>query len=225
MFKLDTDAPNYEYDLKKAVKDGYLTYFRALDRTPDILRNGLTYDSLSEDEKEQYEDLFTEEDGTIPENIDGDRFKSIIMNENTIDVVLRNLMEEGLRVNNGDVLGKTIIFAKDHEHAILIQKRFRTLYPELCIPDAHDGVDYCVVIDNRIKFNEKLQREFKANQDIRIVVSVDMMDTGVDIPEVVNLVFFKRVLSKIKFWQMVGRGTRLCKDIKIISPKKHILKE
>ena len=220
VFNLDTDAPNYEYDLKKAVKDGFLTYFRALDRTPDILRNGLTYDELSPEEQEQYEELFMQEDGTIPDKIDGEKFKSIITNENTIDVVLRNLMEEGLRVNNGDVLGKTIIFAKDHEHAILIQKRFRVLYPELCIPDAHDGVDYCVVIDNRIRFNEKLQREFKTKQDIRIVVSVDMMDTGVDIPEVVNLVFFKRVLSKIKFWQMVGRGTRLCKDLKIVSPQK-----
>lgn len=129
-------------------------------------------------------------------------------------------MEEGLKVNNGDTLGKTIIFARDHNHAVMIQEEFRKMYPELCNPNATNGVDYCVVIDNKIKYNEVLQREFKNKQDIRIVVSVDMMDTGVDIPEVVNLVFFKKVMSKIKFWQMIGRGTRLCENLKVVSPSK-----
>lgn len=220
VFDIDTDTPNYEYDVQKAVKDGFLVYYRALDRTPDILKNGVTYDELDEEDKEQYEELFTEDDGTIPEKIEGKQFYSIITNKDTIRTVLRNLMEEGLRVNNGDTLGKTIIFARDHNHAIMIQDEFRKMYPELCNPSAVNGVDYCVVIDNKIRYNEVLQREFKNKQDIRIVVSVDMMDTGVDIPEVVNLVFFKKVMSKIKFWQMIGRGTRLCDDIKVISPSK-----
>ena len=220
VFNLDTEAPNYEYDLVKGVKDGYLTYFRALDRTPEILKNGVTYDELSDDEKEQYEELFTEEDGSLPEKIEGKKFYSVITNKDTIRAVLRDLMDEGLKVNNGDVLGKTIIFARDHNHALMIQDEFRNMYPDLCIADGKNGVDYCVVIDNKIRYNEVLQREFKANQDIRIVVSVDMMDTGVDIPEVVNLVFFKKVLSKIKFWQMIGRGTRKCQDVKVISPSK-----
>ena len=220
VFDLATEMPNYEYDVVKGVKDGYLTYYRALDRTPNILKNGVTYDQLDAEDKEQYEELFTEEDGTIPEKIEGKDFYSIITNKDTIREVLKDLMEEGLRVNNGDTLGKTIIFARDHNHAIMIQDEFRKLYPELCLPTNPNGVDYCVVIDNKIKYNEVLQREFKNKQDIRIVVSVDMMDTGVDIPEVVNLVFFKKVLSKIKFWQMIGRGTRLCPDLKIISPSK-----
>lgn len=220
VFNLDDEMPNYEYDLVKAVKDGYLTYFRALDRTPDILKNGVTYDELSDEDKEQYEELFTEDDGTIPERIEGKMFYSVITNRDTIRVVLRDLMEEGLKVNNGDTLGKTIIFARDHNHAVMIQEEFRKMYPELCIPSGRNGVDYCVVIDNKIKYNEVLQKEFKYKQDIRIVVSVDMMDTGVDIPEVVNLVFFKKVLSKIKFWQMIGRGTRICDDLKIVSPSK-----
>jgi type I restriction enzyme R subunit len=93
------------------------------------------------------------------------------------------------------------------------------MYPEYTL-NRPNGVDYCVVIDNKIKYNDVLQREFKEKQDIRIVISVDMMDTGVDIPEVVNLVFFKRILSKIKFWQMIGRGTRLCKNLDTISPSK-----
>lgn len=129
-------------------------------------------------------------------------------------------MDEGLKVNNGDTLGKTIIFARDHNHAIMIQEEFRKLYPELCLSNNPNGVDYCVVIDNQIKYNEVLQREFKEKQNIRIVVSVDMMDTGVDIPEVVNLVFFKKVLSKIKFWQMIGRGARLCQNLNVLSPSK-----
>ena len=220
VFNLDTEMPNYEYDVVKGVKDGYLTYYRALDRTPNILKNGVTYDELNEEDKEQYEELFTDEDGTIPEKIEGKDFYSIITNKDTIRQVLKDLMEEGLRVNNGDVLGKTIIFARDHNHAIMIQDEFRKLYPELCLLNNPNGIDYCVVIDNKIKYNEVLQREFKNKQDIRIVVSVDMMDTGVDIPEVVNLVFFKKVLSKIKFWQMIGRGTRLCPDLKAISPSK-----
>ena len=220
VFNLDDEEPNYEYDLVKAVKDGYLTYYRALDRTPDILKNGLTYDDLSEEDQEQYEELFTEDDGTIPERIEGKEFYSYITNIDTIRQVLRDLMEEGIKVNGGDVLGKTIIFARDHNHAIIIQDEFRKMYPELCNPKAVNGVDYCVVIDNKIKYNEILQKEFKYKQDIRIVVSVDMMDTGVDIPEVVNLVFFKRIMSKTKFWQMIGRGTRLCDNANVISPSK-----
>lgn len=205
---------------KKVVKDGFLVYYRALDRTPDILKNGVTYEELDEEDKEQYEELFTDDDGTIPEKIEGKQFYSVITNKDTIRTVLRDLMEEGIKVNNGDTLGKTIIFARDHNHAVMIQEEFRKMYPELCNPNAANGVDYCVVIDNRIRYNEVLQREFKNKQDIRIVVSVDMMDTGVDIPEVVNLVFFKKVMSKIKFWQMIGRGTRLCDNLKSISPSK-----
>lgn len=220
VFNLDTDMPNYEYDLVKAVKDGYLTYFRALDRTPELLRNGATYENLPEDEKEQYEDLFMEEDGEIPEHVDGNAFWSTVMNKDTIRAVLKELMHEGLYVDNGNVLGKTIIFARNHKHAVEIQNVFREMYPELCDPNAYGGTDYCVIIDNQERYNEKLQREFKSTQKIRIVISVDMMDTGVDIPEVVNLVFFKKVLSKIKFWQMIGRGTRLCPNLKVVSPSK-----
>lgn len=220
VFNLADDEPNYEYDVVKAVKDGYLTYYRALDRTPDILKNGVTYSELSEEEQEQYEDLFTEDDGSLPEKIEGKDFYSVITNIDTIREVLRNVMEEGIRVDNGDRLGKTIIFARDHNHAVKIKEVFDETFPELCLPTNRNGVDYCVVIDNQVKYNEVLQREFKNKQDIRIVVSVDMMDTGVDIPEVVNLVFFKKILSKIKFWQMIGRGTRLCEDIKVKSPSK-----
>ena len=220
VFNLDTEVPNYEYDVVRGVKDGYLTYYRALDRTPEILKNGVVYDELSPGEQEEYEDKFTDDEGNIPEKIEGKEFYNVITNRDTIRRVLQTLMDEGLYVDNGDVLGKTIIFARDHNHAILIQEEFRKMFPDKCLPNNPNGVDYCVVIDNQIKYNEVLQREFKEKQSIRIVVSVDMMDTGVDIPEVVNLVFFKKVLSKIKFWQMIGRGTRLCEGLKVLSPSK-----
>lgn len=219
VFNLDTDMPNYEYDLIRGVRDGYLTYYRALDRTPDILKNGLKYEDLDDEEKEQYEDRFTDDEGDIPPVVEGEKFYSIITNIDTIREVLKNLMDEGIKVNHGQTLGKTIIFARDHNHAVKILECFREMYPEYTL-NRPNGVDYCVVIDNKIKYNDVLQREFKEKQDIRIVISVDMMDTGVDIPEVVNLVFFKRILSKIKFWQMIGRGTRLCKNLNTISPSK-----
>ena len=220
VFNLDSEVPNYEYDVVRGVKDGYLTYYRALDRTPEILKNGVVYDELSPDEQEEYEDKFTDEEGNIPEKIEGKEFYNVITNRDTIRKVLQTLMDEGIYVENGDLLGKTIIFAKDHNHAVMIQEEFRKMFPDKCLPKNPNGVDYCVVIDNQIKYNEVLQREFKEKQSIRIVVSVDMMDTGVDIPEVVNLVFFKKVLSKIKFWQMIGRGTRLCEGLKVLSPSK-----
>lgn len=220
VFNIDKDIPNYEYDIVRGVKDGFLTYYRALDRTPDILKNGVVYDNLTPEEQEEYEDKFTEDDGTIPPLIEGKEFYNVITNKDTIREVLKDLMNEGIYVNNGDVLGKTIIFARDHNHAMAIQEEFKNLFPELCYTNNPNGVDYCVVIDNQIRYNEILQREFKEHQQIRIVISVDMMDTGVDIPEVVNLVFFKKVLSKIKFWQMIGRGTRICKDIKVYSAGK-----
>ncbi|MBQ7250158.1 MAG: DEAD/DEAH box helicase family protein [Bacilli bacterium] len=220
VFNLDTEVPNYEYDVIRGVKDGYLTYYRALDRTPEILKNGVVYDELPPDEQEEYEDKFTDDEGNIPEKIEGKEFYNVITNRDTIRKVLQTLMDEGVYVENGDLLGKTIIFAKDHNHAVMIQEEFRAMFPDKCLSKNPNGVDFCVVIDNQIKYNEVLQREFKEKQSIRIVVSVDMMDTGVDIPEVVNLVFFKKVLSKIKFWQMIGRGTRLCEGLKVLSPSK-----
>ena len=218
VFNIDDDTPNYEYEMVKGVKDGYLTYFRALDRTPDILKNGLTRENLSDEEKEKYDDLFSDEGEEPPEHIEGKHFYSTITNLDTIRKVLRELMDEGIYTNNGDVLGKTIIFARDKKHADLIVKTFREMYPELSLPRNESGIDYCVAIYDQIRFNEVLQREFKVGQQIRIVVSVDMMDTGVDVPDVVNLVFFKKVFSVIKFWQMIGRGTRICKNLNVLAP-------
>lgn len=215
LFNLPKGEPTFSYDYETAVKEGFLVDFHAFERTTKLLKSGLRYDELTKEEQEQYENLFADEDGNLPKQIDGEEFRKRIMNIDTIDNVLQTLMNEGMRVNGGEKLGKTIIFAANHFHAEKIVDRFNTLYPEL------GGKDFCKLIDNYVNYAQTLIDDFsKKNVEPTIAVSVDMLDTGIDVPEVVNLVFFKRVFSKIKFWQMIGRGTRTCKELNVYSPSK-----
>ncbi len=215
LFDLPKGEPTFSYDYETAVKEGFLVDFHAFERTTQLLKCGLKYDSLSEEEKEQYEDLFADEDGNLPKEIDGEEFKKRIMNDNTIDNVIQTLMNEGMRISGGEKLGKTIIFAANHFHAQKIVDRFNILYPDL------GGKGFCKLIDNYVNYAQTLIDDFsKKDGEPTIAVSVDMLDTGIDVPEVVNLVFFKRVFSKIKFWQMIGRGTRTCKELNVYSPNK-----
>ena len=212
LFDLPKGEPTYYYDYETAVNEGYLVDYYAIDKTTQILSSGLRYDDLSEEEKEQYEELFSDEEGNIPEYIDSRKFYDEIINLNTVDKVLQTLMNEGLSVQGGDRLGKTIIFAQDHDHAQIIVERFRKLYPE-------KGNDFCQLVDYKVKHSSRIIEEFKiADRNPIIAVSVDKLDTGIDVPEVLNLVFFKRMFSIIKFWQMIGRGTRTCKDLNVYSP-------
>ena len=213
VFDLPSGEPTFAYDYKTAVKEGFLVDFHAFERTTNILKNGLKYKDLSPEEKEQYETLFTEE-GTFPKEIDAKLFQKTILNQETIDRVLQTVMNEGLKIQGGDKLGKTIIFAYNHRHAEEIVNRFHLLYPE-------KGNDYCKLIDYSIGYSQTLIEEFSnPKSDFTIAVSVDMLDTGIDVPEVLNLVFFKRVFSQIKFWQMIGRGTRVCKNLDVFSPSR-----
>lgn len=212
VFDLPKGEPTYSYDYETAVKERFLVDFHVFDRTTNLLKNGLRHSDLPEDEKEQYETLFEDEEGLFPEEIDHDEFYRRVLNDNTIDIVLNTIMTEGLRVKNGEVLGKTIIFAVKHEHAKRIVERFNILYPE-------KGPNFCKLVDNYVNYAQNLISEFQIpDNDFRIAVSVDMMDTGVDVQEVTNLVFFKRVFSKIKFWQMIGRGTRVRPELNVLSP-------
>ncbi len=209
---LNTDEPTFEVKFEEAVNLNYLVSYRAFDKTSNILKNGLKYSELTDEEKLEYEALFADETGAIPESIEGKKFLRYIFNNDTIDKMFADLFASGLRVENGNKLGKTLIFAVDHNHAIKIADRFKIKYPHL-------GDEFCQVIDNQIKKNKTRQDNFaKKDSNPQIVVSVDMMDTGVDIPEILNLVFFKRVLSRIKFDQMWGRGTRTCEDLRAITP-------
>ncbi|MGE7635592.1 DEAD/DEAH box helicase family protein [Bacillus paramycoides] len=204
IFGLETGAPTYAYELEQAVKNDYLVEYRTIEATSKILDDGLRYDELSDEEKEQYEDTFNEEAG---EEISNSAINQWLFNDNTIDQVLNDLMEKGIKVEGGDKLGKTIIFANNSKHAKHIVERFNHIYPE------YNG-KFASQIDYKVDYVQTLIDDFSTKDKYpQIAVSVDMLDTGVDIPEVVNLVFFKKVRSKSKFWQMIGRGTRLCPDL------------
>lgn len=212
MFEMKNGHPDFCYELEQAIEDGYLVGFSVLDKTTDAMRRGICYDDLSDEEKEIFEDAFATGDsddvdftGTV---IDADKIrKRNIINLGTIDAMLNDLMKNGLKIDGGDRLGKTIIFASSHLEAEKIVERFQNLYPYL-------GLDYCKLIDSQVADNLSLIDSFgERGQLPQIAVSVDMMDTGIDVPDVLNLVFFKRVGSKIKFLQMIGRGTRLSQDV------------
>lgn len=206
IFELEKGVPTYGYELAQAVKDGYLVDYLSVETQTNFIENGITYNELSEEEREEYEKTFENEDGEIPERIDSSALSTWIFNEDTVKKVLHILMTEGLKINYGEKIGKTIIFAKNHKHAEFILKVFNKEYPHL--------VDYADVIDNHVKFSQNAIDDFSDPKKLpQIAISVDMLDTGIDVPEVLNLVFFKKVMSKAKFWQMIGRGTRLCSGL------------
>lgn len=206
MFNMESGVPTYAYELKEAVRDEYLVPYISVETTVKFLHEGIFYDELSDAEKEEYEDTFRDEE-ELPEFITSDKLNSWLFNADTIDKVLAMVMERGTKVEGGDKLGKTIVFAKNHNHAVLIVERFNKLYP-------HYKGGFAQVIDNRVNYAQDLIDKFSDVAKMpQIAVSVDMLDTGIDVPEVVNLVFFKKVFSKAKFWQMIGRGTRLCPNL------------
>lgn len=203
VFELENGVPTYGYELAQAVKDGYLVDFLSVETSLKFIDQGIVYDELSEEDKEAYEDTFKNENGELPESISSSALNSWIFNEDTIKKALHILMTEGIRINYGEKLGKTIIFAKNHNHAEKILEVFGKEYPKLA--------GYAVVIDNYMTYAQSVIDEFSEPDKLpQIAISVDMLDTGIDVPEVLNLVFFKKVMSKAKFWQMIGRGTRLC---------------
>lgn len=206
IFELENGVPTYGYELAQAVKDGYLVDFISAETKLKFIEQGIVYDDLSDEDKAAYEDTFTDEDGKMPESIASSALNQWIFNEDTIRQVLHIVMEQGIRIDYGNKLGKTIIFAKNHAHAEKIFEVFGKEHPHL--------PGYAKVIDNYINYAQSAIDEFsEANKLPQIAISVDMLDTGIDIPEIVNLVFFKKVMSKAKFWQMIGRGTRLCEGL------------
>ncbi len=203
IFELQSGIPTYGYELAQAVKDGYLVDFISVETTLKFIQEGIVYDELSEEDREAYEDTFEDENGELPESIASSALNEWIFNEDTIREVLRILMKEGLKIDYGNRIGKSIIFAKNHKHAEEILKNFGKEFPHL--------PGWAKVIDNYMTYAQSAIDEFSEPDKLpQIAISVDMLDTGIDVPEVLNLVFFKKVMSKAKFWQMIGRGTRLC---------------
>lgn len=216
VFNLEQGEPNFDYELEEAVADGFLNPYEVINKKSKIITEGIKYDDLSEEEKEQLEKVY-EYENKISDNLEvllmgrrdfnpSEMYK-YLFNNDTVDKVLQDLMNEGLKIDGNEKIGKTIIFAYNHTHAVQIVERFHLLYPQY-------GHDFCVLIDNTVNYSQNLIDNFEQrDNNPQIAVSVDMLDTGIDVPDILNLVFFKVVKSKIKFQQMIGRGTRLSDDI------------
>ena len=203
VFELENGVPTYGYELAQAVRDGFLVDFVSVETQLKFIQQGIVYDELSEEDKRAYEDTFEDENGELPERIASSALNEWVFNRDTIRQVLHILMTDGLKIDYGNKLGKSIIFAKSHTHAEKILEVFGQEYPHL--------PGFAKVIDNYMTYAQSAIDEFsEADKLPQIAISVDMLDTGIDVPEVLNLVFFKKVMSKAKFWQMIGRGTRLC---------------
>lgn len=206
LFDLEDGVPTDAYSLEEAVADGHLVPPQAISVPLKIVRSGLRYDDLSDEEKEQWDMLEWGEEEP-PDSVDAAEINKRLFNTETVDLVIAHLMENGVKVEGGDRLGKTIIFAKNQAHAEFIAKRFDLAYKNLA---GH----FARVITYKVDYAQSLIDAFSTKDKApHIAISVDMLDTGIDVPEVVNLVFFKPVRSKTKFWQMMGRGTRLCPDL------------
>ncbi|EOV6320641.1 DEAD/DEAH box helicase family protein [Vibrio parahaemolyticus] len=208
MFDCETTDPTFEFGLDAAINNEppYLVPFRVKDLTTGFLRDGIHYNDLSDKQKRQLEEELGVEEAQQT-TVAGKDIGRKIFSEKTDRIILENLMNNGIKDETGSLVGKSIIFAQRQEHAEQLEKLFCKLYPQY-------GTKVCKVIHNKVPHVDSLIKEFKnSHNDFRIAISVDMLDTGIDVPEVVNLVFAKPVKSWVKFWQMIGRGTRLCKDL------------
>jgi type I restriction enzyme R subunit len=207
LFDLEDGVPTDAYSLEDAVDDGYLVPPKAVSVPLKFQREGIRYEDLPEEDREVWDALEWSEDGEVPDRVDADAVNKWLFNVDTVDKVLAHVMTRGLKVAGGDCLGKTIVFAKNQAHAEFIAQRFDANYP-------HYKGAFARTITFKTEYAQSLIDDF-SNPEKRpqIALSVDMLDTGIDVPEVVNLVFFKLVRSKTKFWQMVGRGTRLRPDL------------
>ncbi|HXM21662.1 MAG TPA: DEAD/DEAH box helicase family protein [Terriglobales bacterium] len=207
LFDLEAGVPTDAYSLEEAVKDKFLVPPEAVSVPLKFQREGIKYNDLTKDEKDRWDAIEWDEEGNVPGNVEPEALNRWFFNADTVDKVLEHVMTRGIKVADGDRLGKTIIFAKNHDHAEFISGRFDANYPHL-------KGSFARVIDFKVEYAQSLIDDFSIVSRVpHIAISVDMLDTGIDIPEVVNLVFFKIVRSKTKFWQMVGRGTRLRPDL------------
>ncbi|MGI9043946.1 MAG: DEAD/DEAH box helicase family protein [Gemmatimonadaceae bacterium] len=207
LFDLEDGVPTDAYSLEEAVRDGFLVPAQAVSVPLKFQREGIKYDDLTEDDKDQWDALEWDDEGTVPEMVEAEAVNKWLFNKDTVDKVLAHLMTRGVKVAGGDRLGKTIVFAKNQAHAEFIAERFDVNYPHL-------KGEFARVITFKTEYAQSLIDGFSIKDKApHIAISVDMLDTGIDVPEVVNLVFFKLVRSKTQFWQMLGRGTRLRPDL------------
>ncbi len=204
LFDCEERLPTVHYSLEEAIEERFLVPYEVFTHTTAFLRGGIKYEQLTEEQRHELED-----DEEHPElfNYDPTEIDKKIYNKDTNRLILRNLMENGIRDASDQLPGKSVIFARNHQHAVLLSELFDELYPQY-------GGNVCRVIDTYDTRAEQLIDNFKdPTNELTIAISVDMLDTGIDVPEIVNLVFAKPVFSWVKFWQMIGRGTRLCRNL------------
>lgn len=207
LFDRQPQDPTFAYELEEAVEQNFLVPYKPLKVPTKFHREGIIYDELSDEEKEEYEKEFADPlTGEIPEEIESTALNNWLFNEDTVKKVLATVMETGHKIEGGDQLGKSIIFCRNQKHANFVKRLFDQQFPQ------YKG-SFCQVITYQDSKAEKLISDFKEKEEPVIAISVDMLDTGIDVPELLNLVIFKPVKSKAKFWQMIGRGTRKCEDV------------
>lgn len=207
LFNLPNGEPTDSYSLDDAIIDGWLVRPQAVGVPLKFPLRGIKYDDLPEEEKEAWDAAEWPEDDDVPTEVSADEVNKFLFNADTIDKTLETLMAHGVKVEAGDRLGKTIIFARNNTHAEFIAQRFNEVYPE------HRGEFAQVITYQKTYAHDLIDKFGIGDSNPHIAISVDMLDTGIDVPEVVNLVFAKPVHSKTKFWQMIGRGTRLCPNL------------
>ena len=203
-FDMETGDPTFAYSYQQAIDDHYLVPYYNYETQTKFLEEGIQYDDLSDEDKERFEDDFVEDDGAVPDYIPSTQLNRFVFNEATVETVLDDLMTKGIRTAGGDRIGKTIIFAENKRHAQFIVDCFDKHYPQ------YAGKYALRVVCDDSYVDRTIDRFKRGDEDPYVAVSVDMLDTGIDVPEIVNLVFFKKVRSRTKFWQMIGRGTRRC---------------
>ncbi|MGW0436707.1 DEAD/DEAH box helicase family protein [Micromonospora sp. NPDC003197] len=207
LFNLEDGMPTDAYGLDEAVVEGHLVPPRAVSVPLQFQQKGIRYADLTEEQKDEWDALEWGDDGEVPDYVTPEAMNTWLFNKDTIDQVLHTLMTRGHKVAGGDRIGKTIIFAKNQRHAKFIADCFDLSYPEY-------GGHFARVVTYQAEYAQKLIDDFSIPEKApHIAISVDMLDTGIDVPDVVNLVFFKAIRSKTKFWQMIGRGTRLRPDL------------
>jgi type I restriction enzyme R subunit len=203
LFGCDANVPTFLYDFPQAVKEGFLVNFTLYQAHTSFQRKGIKGVDLSEEDRNALV-----EQGIDPDSLDyaGTEIEVEVSNRDTLRKQWEEVMETCLSDQSGQLPGKTIVFAMTKKHAYRIAEVFEEMYPQ------HVGVAQVITsTTERVRdgsYGDGLITKFKKNNLPRIAISVDMLDTGIDAPEVVNLVFMKPVQSRIKLWQMIGRGTR-----------------
>lgn len=201
-FDLQNNVPTDVYEYETAVNANYLVPYHAIEKISTFMDEGINLDNLTEEDLEKIRQK-EEESGEPFEEIPPKAINEYVFNENTTRQVLEDLMSKGIKTEGGDKLGKTIVFAYNKNHAQHIVDTFNKYWPQ------YKGKMCQRIVCDDSKVKATIKEFKKSDSQLQIAVSVDMLDTGVDIPEVLNLVFYKKIRSKIKFWQMIGRGTRL----------------